>query len=144
MNAEADHAAIHTVIENIEKAMHDRDAKSVFRHYAPDAVIFDLAPPLVSAMGTDPAKLDAWFAGWDGPIERTSRDLAITVDRDLAFAHGLTRTAATTKEGERAVFWTRFTLVLARLGDAWKIVHEHESVPFYMDGSFRAAIDLEP
>ena len=24
------------------------------------------------------------------------------------------------------------------------IVHEHESVPFYMDGSFRAAIDLKP
>jgi ketosteroid isomerase-like protein len=27
---------------------------------------------------------------------------------------------------------------------AWKIAHEHTSVPFYMDGSFRAAIDLKP
>jgi PhnB protein len=27
---------------------------------------------------------------------------------------------------------------------AWKIVHEHSSTPFYMDGSYRAAVDLKP
>ena len=26
----------------------------------------------------------------------------------------------------------------------WKIMHEHSSVPFYMDGSFKAAVDLKP
>jgi PhnB protein len=26
----------------------------------------------------------------------------------------------------------------------WKIAHEHDSVPFYMDGSFKASIDLTP
>ena len=30
------------------------------------------------------------------------------------------------------------------LAGTWKIAHEHTSVPFYMDGSFRAAVDLEP
>lgn len=39
---------------------------------------------------------------------------------------------------------TRVTLCLRRVGSAWMIVHEHESVPFYMDGSFRAAVDLQP
>jgi hypothetical protein len=28
--------------------------------------------------------------------------------------------------------------------DNAKIAHEHESVPFYMDGSFKAAVDLTP
>jgi PhnB protein len=144
MNSVADKTAIRAVIEDIERAMHDRDARAVFAHYTSDAMIFDLAPPLVSATGTDPAKLDAWFDGWQGPIERMARDLAVTVDRDLAFAHGLSRTSATTKDGRRVVFWTRFTLGLMRIGGQWKIVHEHESVPFHMDGSFRAAIDLEP
>lgn len=144
MNSETDQTAIRSVIEGIEKAMHDRDARAVFSYYAADAAIYDLAPPLVSAMGTDPARLEAWFDGWRGPIDRITRDLTVTVDRDLASAHGLTRTSATTRGGEHAVFWTRFSLVLKRFGEAWKIVHEHESVPFYMDGSFRAAVDLEP
>lgn len=26
----------------------------------------------------------------------------------------------------------------------WRIVHQHESTPFYMDGSFTAAVDLTP
>jgi len=26
----------------------------------------------------------------------------------------------------------------------WRIVHEHTSVPFYMDGSLRPAFDLKP
>ena len=29
-------------------------------------------------------------------------------------------------------------------GDDWKITHQHNSVPFMMDGSFKAAIDLKP
>jgi hypothetical protein len=30
------------------------------------------------------------------------------------------------------------------MGGKWAIVHEHVSVPFYMDGSYKAAIDLKP
>lgn len=26
----------------------------------------------------------------------------------------------------------------------WKIAHTHSSVPFYMEGSYRAAVDLHP
>jgi PhnB protein len=26
----------------------------------------------------------------------------------------------------------------------WKIAHLHQSVPMYMDGSLRAAVDLKP
>lgn len=26
----------------------------------------------------------------------------------------------------------------------WQIVSDHTSVPFYMDGSYRAAVDLQP
>ena len=36
------------------------------------------------------------------------------------------------------------TTALARAGDGWRVIHDHVSVPFYMDGSDRAAIDLEP
>jgi len=41
-------------------------------------------------------------------------------------------------------FWMRETLCLERAAGTWRIVHEHASVPFYMDGSLRAAFDLRP
>jgi PhnB protein len=50
----------------------------------------------------------------------------------------------TKTDGEKVDLWFRQTLGLARHADIWKIVHEHESVPFYMDGSYRAAVDLKP
>jgi hypothetical protein len=36
------------------------------------------------------------------------------------------------------------TLGLSKAGGPWLITHEHVSTPFYMDGSFRTATDLEP
>ncbi len=47
-------------------------------------------------------------------------------------------------DGEVIDLWRRQTFGLKRVRGAWKIVHEHSSVPFYMDGSYRAAIDLKP
>ncbi len=144
MTRQTDHDAIGALIESIHQSYHDRNSTAAMAPYASDAMIFDLAPPLVSAMGTDAAKLQAWFDGWEGPVDRLTRDLAITVEGDLAFCHALFRTSAITKSGENALFWTRVTLCLRRIGGNWRIVHEHESVPFHMDGSFRAAVDLEP
>jgi PhnB protein len=31
-----------------------------------------------------------------------------------------------------------------KIGAAWKITHEHNSAPFYMDGTDRPALDLKP
>ena len=48
------------------------------------------------------------------------------------------------KGGEKADVWVRVTVVLRRFGGTWKITHQHTSVPFQMDGSFKAAVDLKP
>jgi len=50
----------------------------------------------------------------------------------------------TRTNGEETDVWVRQTLCLRRLEGAWKITHEHTSVPFYMDGSDKAALDLKP
>ncbi|PVZ08982.1 SnoaL-like protein [Actinomycetospora cinnamomea] len=66
-------------------------------------------------------------------------------DGDLAVVHGLTRlTARPVGEPEPLTLWFRSTYALRRVDDAWRIVHQHQSVPFHMDGSFRAAIELGP
>ena len=41
-------------------------------------------------------------------------------------------------------FWMRSTLGFRKSQGVWKIAHGHSSVPFAMDGSFRALLDLQP
>jgi ketosteroid isomerase-like protein len=46
--------------------------------------------------------------------------------------------------GDSFDLWFRATVCLRKLGGTWWITHEHKSTPFYMDGSFKAAVDLQP
>ncbi len=141
----SDREEIRVLLETTQKALHDKDALAATACYARDAVIFDLSPPLVSDIGTDPAKLQMWMDGWDGPIEQEPKDFIVTVDGDIAYGCGLYRLRAKLKSARRKeTLWMRATLCFRREQEGWRIVHEHTSVPFYMDGSYRAAIDLTP
>jgi ketosteroid isomerase-like protein len=132
---------VEAVFEALSEALRARDAAAVGALFAPDARIFDLAPPL--AHGFDGQGLADWLAGWDGPVEQSASDFEIKVSGDLAVCHGLVH-VQTTRGGEEASWWMRATYALARDDRGWRIIHEHTSVPFYMDGSYRAAIDLAP
>jgi uncharacterized protein (TIGR02246 family) len=137
---------IRDLITNLSKALHDKDAKRVLSHYAPDSVIFDLAPPLKHA-GSGAASeqgLKEWFATWQGPIRHETRDVSITANGGIAYCHGLFRISGTKVDGERNDVWARQTTCLKKIDGAWKITHDHTSVPFYMDGSDKAAVDLKP
>jgi ketosteroid isomerase-like protein len=139
-----DEADIRALVETIDKAHHNKDAAAIVSPYAQDAVVCDLAPPL-SHRGMNLQVKQAWLETWEGPIERESRDLDITVSGDFAFCHGFYRLGGTPKAAGRPIsFWMRATVCLHRDAGAWRIVHEHTSVPFYMDGSLRPAFDLKP
>jgi PhnB protein len=143
-NAEARaEAQIRALIDDWARAMRAKNADGVMAHYAPDSVTFDLAPPLIST-GADAKGLQAWFATWPGPIGYEIRDLNITAGDDAAFCHSLNRLSGTKTDGEKADVWFRQTLCFRKIGGEWKIAHQHESVPFYMDGSYLAAVDLKP
>ena len=136
-------AQIRALIDDWARAMRAKDVDRVIAYHAPDGVAFDLAPPLIST-GADAEGLQAWFSTWRGPLGYEIRDLSITAGDDAAFCHSLNRLSGTKNDGEKADVWFRLTLGLRKLGGAWRIAHQHESVPFYMDGSYRAAVDLKP
>jgi PhnB protein len=136
-------ARIHALIEEHAAALRRKDARGVVACQAADPVLFSLAPPL-RVGDTGPEGLDAWFATWDGPIGYELHDLRIAADGDVGFCHGFARMTGTKADGAKVDLWFRITLGLRRTGEGWAIVHEHESVPFYMDGSLRAAVDLKP
>jgi PhnB protein len=134
-------AQIRAVIDDWANALRNKNAAGVVRHYAPDFVQFSLAPPLIST-AADAKGPQEWFDTWQGPLGYEIRGLSIAAGENTAFCHSLNRLSGTKTDGERADIWFRVTL--RKIGDTWKIVHEHESVPFYMDGGFKAAIDLTP
>jgi PhnB protein len=72
------------------------------------------------------------------------RDLEITAGDNVAYCTGLNRIGGAKTDGERPSIWVRVTACLRKLDGRWKVAHEHISTPFYMDGSLKAAVDLQP
>jgi PhnB protein len=138
-----DEPQIRALIEAWAQAVRAKDVDGALSHSAADIVIFDLAPPLMST-GPDADGLQAWFSTWQGPLGYEIHDLSITAGDDVAFCHCLTRLSGTKVDGEQIDVWFRQTLCFRKIAGAWKTAHQHESVPFYMDGSYRAAVDLKP
>jgi ketosteroid isomerase-like protein len=56
----------------------------------------------------------------------------------------LNRISGTRTSGEETDVWVRMTLGCKKINGTWKIAHEHASVPFHMDGSYKAVVELKP
>jgi uncharacterized protein (TIGR02246 family) len=142
MSSTTDRAEIEELFQRLARAHADHDADAIVEAYAHDAVIFGLAPPLREhAMSRD--GVAAWLAGWDGPIQIDAHDVNLAVNGDLAFVSSLNRMRGR-QGGKDTDMWYRTTMSLRRTSGRWRIVCDHSSVPFYMDGSYRAAVDLKP
>jgi ketosteroid isomerase-like protein len=137
---------IQDVIESRYTHLAAGDVKGMLESYAPQVVQFTLAPPLGGSIdGHDPVPTEQWLATFEAPPRRTVTQLEITTDGDVAFATSIdSMTAVPRGATESFTMWHRMTVGLRRVDGRWLIVHEHSSVPFYMDGSFRAAVDLQP
>lgn len=139
-------AAIRAAIDERIQAIRDKDAKRAVAMLAEDVVAFELGPPLALPPGAarDIDHLAAWLAGFE-TIDVEVRDLAIEADGGTGFAHALHHLTGTRTDGRVVSLWLRSTLCFRRRPDGdWRIAHAHSSVPFHMDGSFRAATDLAP
>ena len=138
-------AHIRDLIAGWAAALRAKDIEGVISRYAADVVSFDLAPPL-QYTGREALRksLAAWFPTFQGPLGYDVHDLEITAAADVAFCHSLNRISGTRTGGEKTDVWVRSTIGCRRIDGTWLITHEHASVPFYMDGSDRAAIDLKP
>jgi ketosteroid isomerase-like protein len=139
----SDDEAIAAMLMMRATAIRERNAKDALFYDAEDSVEFSLAPPLVHH-GKDKAGLQAWFDTWDGPIGGEVEDAKLTIGVDVAFWSGLVHMTGTKTEGTNVDLWFRQTLGLVKRDGRWLVAHQHESVPFAMDGSGRALLDLKP
>ena len=138
-----DEDEILALLAALRQAHHDKDAAAIAAAYTDDAIICNLAPPLFHR-GVDLKEKQAWLDTWEGPIDLEPRGYSLRISGDVAYAQGYIRLSGAKTSGEQISFWLRDTICLDRVNGAWKIVHLHSSVPFYMDGSLRPAFDLQP
>jgi uncharacterized protein (TIGR02246 family) len=133
---------IRRLIEDRVKAIHEKDVNAVVAEYAPDVVMFNLAPPL-QTKGVDKKGIEKWFSGYQGAIDCEIRDLSISTGDDVAFCHYLYRITGTMTNGKKEDMWVRATLCFRKIEGKWLITHEHDSEPFDMQ-TFKALLDLKP
>jgi PhnB protein len=137
---------IRSVLEDFARAIHDKDAARAIAPLAADEVTFDLAPPL--RMGPEEthaaSTLNQWFDTWRGLNVSESHDLKVEVGGDVAYAFGVRHMTGTKTDGENVDMWFRATACFRREDGRWRITHMHNSVPFAMDGSDKALLDLKP
>jgi ketosteroid isomerase-like protein len=141
-----DETQIRELIEARAAVLKTGDAETIVSYFAPEVVQFSLAPPLQqSTDARNPQQLRRWIATFEAPPTREVTQLSITAGPDVAFATSIDCLNATPK-GMTGSFslWYRVTLGLRKIDGRWLIIHEHQSEPFEMDGSFRASVDLRP
>jgi ketosteroid isomerase-like protein len=135
--APGDEQQIRALLEARLAALRAKDASQFVAAFDATIVKFDLAPPLQEQGSSvlDPAGLQWWLDTWDGQLTVELAQVGISVGGDVAFCHCLEHIQGTRTDGQDQDMWTRSTLGLKKVDDAWKITHEHNSAPLYMDGS---------
>lgn len=134
--------AIRRVLNERAAAFRAKDAEGIVAKSTPDMIAYTLAPPL--KVEPSIAGLRAWLGTWKGGLIYEMRDVCIEAGDEVAFATSFVRMGGEKTSGDKAVLWQRVTTGFRKISGVWWIVHEHASVPFYMDGSLKAAVDLEP
>lgn len=111
-------------------AQQAKDIDGLMSCYAPDAVYYDVVPPLRFA-GTAAIRGNflRWFDGYAGPIGLETHDLTLVAGDDAAFAHMLHLDSGEREGGHQRAIWVRESVCLRRAGGAWRITHEHVSIP---------------
>jgi uncharacterized protein (TIGR02246 family) len=141
MNAERE---LRDLVDERVRAVRERDSATLAVRPAEDVITFGVLPPLNSRGSQATVEhLRAWFDGYDGPIDYSTHDVQASAQGDLGFCSYLYHVGGTLKTGDQVNMWVRATLCCRRIDGRWRIVHDHESVPFD-PATGQALISLEP
>jgi uncharacterized protein (TIGR02246 family) len=131
------------VLERID-AVRAKDPEPLATRPSPDVVAYNVLPPLAfTGSDAQTATTQAWFDGYETDIGYEVRDLQVVAEGDIGVCWFLYHVSGTLVTGGVVDMWVRATLGLRRIDGRWRIVHDHESVPFD-PATGRALIDLDP
>jgi uncharacterized protein (TIGR02246 family) len=119
------------LVDEWKTALCTRDLDRLMQHYSPDVVFFDAVPPAVHR-GADAYRgtWEAMFNFLPPHLASETRDMTIKVSGDLAVMHCLQRLINADTNEAATCGWVRVTVSYERQAGAWKVTHEHVSIPF--------------
>lgn len=128
MTNERNELAIRAIINDWTDAICKGDIDRVLANRTDGIVMCDVPEP-IQVTGIEAYK-DTWKLFFDhnvaGPDRFRLSNVQIVADADVAYAHGL----LTIGGGDAHC---RLTLGLRRIDGAWKVTHEHHSIPIKLD-----------
>jgi ketosteroid isomerase-like protein len=123
---------IRALIESWAEAVRGHDLPRILAHHDDDIVMFDVPPPLQSRGLTEyKATWDLFFKYHQPGQAFDLEELQICAGDTIAFAVAIMRCGSTTVSDPLAPdgFQFRLTIGLRKIGSAWRVLHEHHSVP---------------
>ena len=123
---------VHEALARYSAAAYEKNVDAFVSLYADDLHVFDMWN------SWELRGIDAWramAAGWfsslgDERVVVKASDVVSTVNGEQAFGYAtLTYTAISADGQELRSLDNRITLAMRRVGNAWKIFHEHTSAP---------------
>ena len=144
MEKETNEAQIRAIIYERVKGVKNKDVNALTINHAENAAIFDVLDPLYyEGVEAVRERSENWLSSYETEIGYEVCDLEITSGEDVAFCRYLYHVSGTLKAGGKVSMWVRATVCFQKIEGEWKIVHEHQSVPFDAETG-KASLDLKP
>jgi len=110
----------------------------------PEVLAFDVVPPLQNnGSAAIRKRLTDWFASFKTALDYDFSELRVAVAGDVAFDHHLTKIRGVNHAGQTIDIWFRETVCYRKISGAWKITHQHSSVPIDVENG-KGRMDLKP
>jgi ketosteroid isomerase-like protein len=135
---------IRTLVDGFARAVREKNIDALMSHYAPELVVFNVAPPLRDK-GIEPNRKSwkEWFDSFKGGIDYDVRELTVVGGDDVAFSHSLNHVSGESRDSGRVDAWVRVTVGYRKAGGKWLVTHEHVSMPIDMKTG-KVPADLKP
>ncbi|MGW4206993.1 YybH family protein [Lentzea sp. NPDC004789] len=119
------------LVDERVRAVHSKDLAPLAAQLADDVVAFNVLPPLqLHGAAEVIEQTKAWFAAYPGPIGYEVEQFAAHASGDVGFCSFVYHVTGELADGNQVDMWVRASLGWRRVDGAWRIVHDHESVPF--------------
>jgi ketosteroid isomerase-like protein len=128
----AEEIQIKTLLQDWAAAVRRHDVPAILAHHDADMTMFDLPPPLqCKGISAYERTWDLFFPYHKPGAAFDIEELSVTAGQDVAFAAAIMRCGpdSSSNPKDKDGFQFRLTVGLRKVGDQWRILHEHHSVP---------------
>ncbi|MGE6414022.1 YybH family protein [Planococcus kocurii] len=129
---------VQDVLQNYRDAVYEQDVEKFLLSYAPNVHVFDCWEEW------EYHGIEQWstmVTEWFRRLAEEEMKLGVEIHKEagkenaeMAYVHGSVSFAALDQTGkELRKMSNRFTFVMEKIDDSWRIVHEHSSLPIDME-----------